>query len=127
MARRAGGLQLGDGRLHRVPVALRGSGFHRLAGETRVLTVTQGPVPPMGSATTPQAVVLNVTVTNPSSASYLTVFPDGAPPLSSDLNFTARQTVPNMVVVKVASDGTIKLFNAYGTVDVIVDLVGWYG
>jgi Abnormal spindle-like microcephaly-assoc'd, ASPM-SPD-2-Hydin len=97
------------------------------AGETRVLTVTQGPVPPMGSATTPQAVVLNVTVTNPSSASYLTVFPDGAPPLSSDLNFTPRQTVPNMVVVKVASDGTIKLFNAYGTVDVIVDLVGWYG
>jgi hypothetical protein len=97
------------------------------AGGTRTLTVTQGPVPSMGSATTPRAVVLNVTVTNPSSPSYLTVFPDGAPPVSSDLNFTPRQTVPNMVVVKVASDGTIKLFNAYGTVDVIVDLIGWYG
>jgi hypothetical protein len=32
-----------------------------------------------------------------------------------------------MVVVKVASDGTIKLFNSAGSVDVVVDLVGWYG
>ena len=96
-------------------------------GETRSLTVTRGPVPSMTSLTPPRAVVLNVTVTNPSSPSYLTVFPDGSAPLSSDLNFVSRQTVPNMVVVKVASDGTIKLFNAAGSVDVIVDLVGWYG
>jgi hypothetical protein len=81
----------------------------------------------MISLTPPRAVVLNVTVTSPSSPSYLMVFPDGSPPLSSDLNFGRGQTVPNMVVVKVASDGSIKLYNAYGSVDVIVDLVGWYG
>ncbi len=75
----------------------------------------------------PRAVVLNVTVTNPSTFSYLTVFPDGSAPLSSDLNFVPGQTVPNMVVVKVASDGSIKLFNAAGSVDGVVDLVGWYG
>ena len=96
-------------------------------GETRSLTVTRGPVPAMGSPTPPRAVVLNVTVTNPSSASYLTVFPDGSLPLASDLNFVPGQTVPNLVVVKVAPDGTIKLFNPFGSVDVVVDLVGWYG
>jgi ASPM-SPD-2-Hydin domain-containing protein/centrosomal CEP192-like protein len=96
-------------------------------GETRSLMVTRGPVPLMTSSTPPRAVVLNVTVTSPSSPSYLTVFPDGAPPLSSDLNFVAGQTVPNMVVVKVAADGTVKIFNAAGSVDVVVDLVGWYG
>ena len=97
------------------------------AGETRSLTVAKAPVPSMISLTPPRAVVLNVTVTSPSLPSYLTVFPDGSPPLSSDLNFVRGQTVPNMVVVKVASDGSIKLYNAYGSVDVIVDLVGWYG
>ncbi|HVS05259.1 MAG TPA: choice-of-anchor D domain-containing protein [Candidatus Dormibacteraeota bacterium] len=96
-------------------------------GETRSLMVTSGSVPLMTSPTPPRAVVLNVTVTNPTSPSYLTVFPDGTPPLSSDLNFVSGQTVPNMVVVKVASDGTIKIFNATGSVDVVVDLVGWYG
>jgi Abnormal spindle-like microcephaly-assoc'd, ASPM-SPD-2-Hydin len=97
------------------------------AGETRVLTVTQGPIPSMSSSTPPRAVVLNVTVTGPTSAGYLTVFPDGSPPLSSDLNFMPGQTVPNMVVVKVGSDGSIKLYSPYGSVDVVVDLVGWYG
>ena len=96
-------------------------------GETRSLTVARGPVPSMTSSTPPRAVVLNVTITNPTSASYLTVFPDGAPPLASDLNFVSGQTVPNMVVVKVSWDGTIKLFNSAGSVDVVVDLVGWYG
>jgi hypothetical protein len=96
-------------------------------GETRSLTVATAPVPQIISLTPPRAVVLNVTVTNPSTFSYLTVFPDGSAPLSSDLNFVPGQTVPNMVVVKVASDGSIKLFNAAGTVDVVVDLVGWYG
>jgi hypothetical protein len=96
-------------------------------GETRSLTVASAPVPQIISLTPPRAVVLNVTVTNPSTFSYLTVFPDGSAPLSSDLNFVPGQTVPNMVVVKVASDGSIKLFNAAGTVDVVVDLVGWYG
>src|SRR6202022_3086505 len=50
----------------------------------------------------PAAVVLNVTVVNPSAASYLTLFPDGAAqPTTSDLNFMAGQTIPNLVVVRV--------------------------
>jgi photosystem II stability/assembly factor-like uncharacterized protein len=88
-----------------------------------------GGVPAMNAATPPSAVVLNVTVTNPTAGSYLTVWPDGAPsrPLASDLNFGTGKTVPNLVVVKLGSNGLIDLYNAYGSVDVIIDVVGWYG
>jgi hypothetical protein len=72
--------------------------------------------------------VLNVTVTNPSAASYLTAWPAGAvQPLASDLNYVAGQTVPNLVVVKLGANGAIDLFNATGSTDVVVDVVGWYG
>jgi hypothetical protein len=91
------------------------------------MTVTvagNGGVPATGA----KAVVLNVTVVNPTAASALTVWPDlENRPLSSDLNFTAGQTVPNLVVVKLSASGQIDIFNAFGTTNVIVDVVGWYG
>ncbi len=85
-----------------------------------------------GNGPTPNAgvlgVVLNVTVTGPTAASYLTAWPDGeSRPLASDLNFTAGQTVPNMVVVKVGADGKINLYNAAGSTDIVIDVMGWYG
>src|SRR5205807_284214 len=44
------------------------------------------------------AVVLNVTATQPSDASFLTVYPDGQPqPASSNLNFGPNETIPNLV------------------------------
>jgi len=74
------------------------------------------------------AVVLNVAVTNPTSASYLTLWPDGpALPPVSDLNFSAGQTVPNLVVVKLGTNQTIDLYNALGRTDVVIDIVGFYG
>jgi hypothetical protein len=85
-------------------------------------------VPAMNATVPPTAVVLNVTATNPTAASYLTVWPDGAPmPIASDLNYVAGQTVPNLVVVKLGAGGAIDLYNALGTTDLIVDVVGWYG
>jgi hypothetical protein len=94
------------------------------AGGTLVLPIAgQNSVP-----TTAKAVVLNVTATNPTASSYLTVWPDGAPmPFASDLNYITGQTVPNLVVVKLGAGGAIDLYNAFGTTDVIVDVVGWYG
>lgn len=98
-------------------------------GATLILPVAgQGGVPAMNATVAPTAVVLNVTVTNPTAASYLTAWPDGATqPLASDLNYLAGLTVPNLVVVKVGTNGSIDLYNAFGTTDVIVDVVGWYG
>jgi hypothetical protein len=82
----------------------------------------------MNATVPPTAVVLNVTVTNPTAASYLIVWPDGTTrPLASDLNWPAGATVPNLVVVKLGADGAIDLFNGYGTTDVVVDVMGWYG
>src|SRR5918995_1734600 len=77
-------------------------------GEVAELVVTgRGGVPASGVG----AVALNVTATNPSTASYLTVWPTGAPmPLASNLNFTAGQTVPNMVIATVGAGGRISLF-----------------
>ena len=59
--------------------------------------------------------VLNVTVTEPRPASYLTAWPTGDPrPLASNLNYVAGQTVPNLVIVKVGAGGKVSLYNAAG-------------
>jgi hypothetical protein len=74
------------------------------------------------------AVILNVTVAGPTTASDLVIWPDLASmPVASDLNFVGGQTVPNLVIVKLSAGGKIDIFNAFGTTDVIVDVVGWYG
>ncbi|MEU5063333.1 hypothetical protein [Streptomyces virginiae] len=72
------------------------------------------------------AVVLNVTVTNPTEASHLIVHPHGATrPGVSNLNYTAGQTVANLVVVPVV-DGRVTFYNNSGTADVIADLNGYF-
>ena len=72
------------------------------------------------------AVLLNVTVTNPSSSSYLTVYPHGTPlPGVSNLNYTAHQTVSNLVLVPII-DGMVSFTNHAGTTDVIADVSGYF-
>ena len=79
-------------------------------------------------ATGVSAVALNVTVTEPTALSYLTAWPAGeARPLASNLNYTAGQTVPNLVVVKVGASGRVSLYNHAGTTHLIADVSGWYG
>ncbi len=100
------------------------------AGKIALTVAGWGGVPLMTSTSPvpPTAVVLNVTVTNPTAGGYLTLFPDGAPqPTTSDLNFVAGQTIPNLVVVRLGVNGKLDIFNAAGTTDVIADVVGWYG
>jgi hypothetical protein len=92
--------------------------------ETAAVTVTGvGGVPASGVA----AVVMNVTATEASASTWLTVFPTGAPrPNASNLNVVPNQDVPNLVVAKVGADGKVNLFNNQGAVHVIFDVVGWY-
>jgi hypothetical protein len=87
-----------------------------------------GSVPLMTATVPPKAVVLNVTVTNTTAASFLTVYPSDAAnrPTASDLNWTAGLTAPNLVVVKLGADGKIAIYNLAGSTDVIADVVGWY-
>lgn len=74
------------------------------------------------------AVVLNVTAVNPTAASFLQLWPTGSPQpgSGSSLNFTAGQVVANAVTVKVGSGGSVQVFNATGTVDVVIDVSGYY-
>ncbi|HEX5115138.1 MAG TPA: PKD domain-containing protein [Pseudonocardiaceae bacterium] len=73
------------------------------------------------------AVVLNVTATNPTASSFLTVYPDGTTrPTASNLNYTAGQTIPNLVTVPVGADGKVDFYNHVGSVDVIADIEGFY-
>ncbi|MDJ0768762.1 MAG: hypothetical protein QNJ12_08205 [Ilumatobacter sp.] len=73
-------------------------------------------------------VVMNVTVTQPTAPSYLTVYPNdvGSPPLASNLNYVAGLTVPNLVTVRVPASGIVNFYNRYGTVHVLADVVGYY-
>ncbi len=71
------------------------------------------------------AVVLNVTVTNPTTNGYLKVYPT-TEPIASNINFAANQTIPNLVTVPVAN-GKVKIKNgSAGTVHVLADLAGYY-
>ncbi|MCU1391703.1 MAG: hypothetical protein JWM34_131 [Ilumatobacteraceae bacterium] len=76
-------------------------------------------------ANTAGSVALNVTVTNPTAAGYLTVYPTGGhPPTASNLNFTPGQTIANMVIVPVGTSGQVSIYNSAGNSDVVVDLLG---
>ncbi|WP_423834800.1 PKD domain-containing protein [Streptomyces manipurensis] len=74
------------------------------------------------------AVALNVTVTEPEGPGHLTAYSGaGAVPTASNLNFVPGQTVANAVIVPVAPDGTIKVFNgSWSPAHVVVDVVGYY-
>ena len=73
-------------------------------------------------------VLLNVTAADPSQGGYITAFGDGAPrPASSNLNFSAGQTVPNLVLVPIGSNGKVALFNGSpGTTQLLADVFGYF-
>ncbi len=74
------------------------------------------------------AVVLNVAGVSPTAGTFLTVWPDGtARPTVSSLNLRPGDSRANLVTVRVGGGGRIDLFNASGSVDVIADVVGWFG
>ena len=101
----------------------RSSGGAIGAGSSRSLVVTgRGGVPSSGVG----AVVLNVTVVDPTGSGFMTVYPSGsARPEASNLNFVVGQTVPNLVIAKVGAGGAVTLFNSNGSSHVVVDVMGW--
>ncbi len=101
-----------------------GWGSRLAAGAPRDLTVTGV----AGVPATASAVTLNVTATNGSAGSFLTLFPAGVatPPTASNVNFAANETIANLAVVQVGAGGAVRIANAVGSVDVVVDVVGYY-
>ena len=77
------------------------------------------------------AVVMNVTVTQPTWDGSVVAYPTGTtPPLASNLNFVPNKTIPNLVIAKVGGglDKSIQLRNnaIQGTVHLIVDISGYF-
>ncbi len=79
----------------------------------------------------PVAIIANLTAVSGTQGTYLTMYPaDMSPrPNASDLNVIAGDTLPNLVVVGVASGthaGDVTLFNAAGSINAVVDVDGWF-
>ena len=98
-------------------------GVGRLNAQLDVLVFGRAGLPTGGQV---GAVVLNVTVTNPDSGGYVSVFPTGSrPPNASSVNVLAGQTRPNLVIAKVGQGGVISLITSIGSTDLIVDVIGY--
>ena len=81
-----------------------------------------------GVSATASAVALNVTVAQPQKPGFVTVYPAGSDlPLASNLNFVPGQTVPNHVIARIGTDGSIKLHNgSTGPIHLVADLGGYF-
>jgi hypothetical protein len=88
-----------------------------------VTVAGHGGVPATGAT----AVVINVTATQATDGTFLTVFPQAPRPTVSNLNVPPGTDIPNLVVATLAPDGTVQLYNDQGSVHAIFDVVGWFG
>jgi len=87
----------------------------------RVLGV--GGVPATGVS----AVALTVAAKSPTANTFVTAWPGGvARPTTASLNPRAGVDVSNLAIVRVGADGTVNLYNQNGTLDLVVDVVGWF-
>jgi hypothetical protein len=91
------------------------------AGQTVSFRVAGvGPVP--ANAT---AVVINLTATEATAATFVTAWPDGRDrPDTSVLNVTAGEDVANMITADL-SGGRLALYNSVGTVHLVADVAGY--
>ncbi len=93
-----------------------------MAGETVAVQVSGVG----GVASTAGSAVLNVTVTGASESGYFTLYPCDAPrPNASNLNFTAGQTIPNLVSVRLSLLGKACLYTS-APAFAIADVSGFY-
>ena len=73
-------------------------------------------------------VAMNVTVVDGEATDvggYVTVYPCGTRPNSSNLNFVNGQTVPNAVVAPLSNTGKV-CFYVYGKAHLLVDVAGYF-
>ena len=72
------------------------------------------------------AAVLNITVTDTQGPGFITVWPCGTPrPNASNLNYTTGDTIPNLVITKIGTNGTVCLYTTTNT-HLIADINGYY-
>lgn len=74
------------------------------------------------------AAVLNVTAAEPAGAGHLTAYPCGeTPPTASNVNYAGGDAaIPNLVVVKLGTDGKVCLTSGVSGSHLIVDVTGYF-
>jgi len=101
-----------------------GGSYGRVDGGDWIQLQVGGVAPVPANAT---AAVLNVTVTEPTGPTWVTVYPATVPrPWVSNLNVNTFQTMANLVTTQLGSDGAIRLYNAAVKVHLVADVVGYY-
>lgn len=82
-----------------------------------------------GVPTTAKAITVNVTVANSTQTSFLTLWPSGiARPVVSTINFTSTDpSLANGATVPLSTNAQdLSVYNNFGTVNVILDVTGYY-
>ena len=93
------------------------------AGTVRTVQVSGLANVPQGAA----AAVINVTDVAPTGPSYLTIFPQGTAPTTSDVNAPVGEVDANLTVATLATSGSFNVFDGgSGTTNLVVDVAGWY-
>ncbi len=81
----------------------------------------------VGIPTDAIALQLNMTALDATERTFFTVWGDGAQPNASSLNpEPGEPPTPNAVTTDLTADGRFNVFNAFGTVNAIVDITGYY-
>ncbi|HEY4023873.1 MAG TPA: hypothetical protein VGM75_34675 [Pseudonocardiaceae bacterium] len=115
-----------------------GAGFTSLS-PTRVLDTRNGSGPVTAGSTVTvdlsgqvpagaTAVTVNLAATDVTKGTYVTAYPAGAggPPLASSINLVPGDTRANLVTVALSADRKVTFYNFTGSVDLVVDLAGYY-
>jgi hypothetical protein len=81
-----------------------------------------------GIPATAKALSVNLTVTQPSAAGFLTLYPDGTPvPPTSSINYSAGRTRANNAVLPLGGNGALRVqAGGGGTVHFILDVNGYF-
>ena len=70
---------------------------------------------------------LNVTASEATQATFLTVYPTGETrPTASNVNVANANSVPNSATVLLGAGGKFDVYNRFGSVHVIIDVAGYY-
>jgi RHS repeat-associated protein len=74
-----------------------------------------------------RSVVVNMTVPGNTTTGYLTAYPSGTHPATTSVTYSPGAIAFNQVTVALSPTGSFTIWNAGGTADVVIDVMGSYG
>ena len=80
-----------------------------------------------GIASNASAVILNVTATDTTADTFVTVYPNGVGrPNTASLNVMRGDTIGNLVIAKVGTNGRVRIYNHAGAINLVADVTGYF-